>query len=125
LLGLAYWVIEEKQTGDFVGEVGFANYKREIVPPLGDAPELGWVLSPAKSGSGYATEAALGALVWARMSWNPTRTVCIINPEHEVSIRVASKCDFVAAGSAEYRGKPRLIFEQWLGLRLDENKMSG
>jgi RimJ/RimL family protein N-acetyltransferase len=35
LLGLAYWVIEEKQTGDFVGEVGFANYKREIVPPLG------------------------------------------------------------------------------------------
>lgn len=31
LLGLGYWVIEEKQTGDFVGEVGLANYKREIV----------------------------------------------------------------------------------------------
>lgn len=115
LLGFGYWVIEEKHTGDFVGEVGFANYKRGIVPPLEDAPELGWVLLPEKSGCGYATEAARAALAWARLYWTSTRTVCMIDPENRASIRVALKCGFQAAGIAGYKGKPALIFEQGLG----------
>ena len=58
LLAFGYWVVEEKATGDFVGEVGFGNFKRDMEPPLGAIPELGWVLAPAKHGKGYATEAA-------------------------------------------------------------------
>ena len=30
VLGFGYWVVEEKATGDFVGEVGFGNFKRDI-----------------------------------------------------------------------------------------------
>ena len=50
LLGFGYWVVEEKATGNFAGEVGFADYKRNIDPPL-NSPEMGWVLpeQPASS----------------------------------------------------------------------------
>ncbi len=30
LLGFGYWVVEEKTTGNFIGEVGFADYKRDL-----------------------------------------------------------------------------------------------
>jgi hypothetical protein len=40
LLGFGYWAVEEKAAGEFVGEVGFSNSKREIEPPLG-AVEVG------------------------------------------------------------------------------------
>src|SRR5271156_932079 len=30
LLGFGYWVVEEKTTGNFIGEVGFADYKRGL-----------------------------------------------------------------------------------------------
>jgi RimJ/RimL family protein N-acetyltransferase len=45
LLGFGYWLVRDKSTGRLVGEVGFANLKREIVPTLGDVPEIGWVLA--------------------------------------------------------------------------------
>src|SRR5579864_5518349 len=32
LLGFGYWVAEEKASGNFVGEVGFADYKRDLQP---------------------------------------------------------------------------------------------
>lgn len=40
VLGFGSWLVEERATGNFVGEVGFANYRRAIEPPL-DAPEIG------------------------------------------------------------------------------------
>jgi hypothetical protein len=48
LLGFGYWAVEEKATGDFIGEIGFADYKRDLQPSLNGMPEIGWVLaSPA------------------------------------------------------------------------------
>ena len=66
LLGFGYWLIEEKATGAFVGELGFANFKRIINPPIGDTPEAGWVLAPEMHGKGYATEMARAAIEYAR-----------------------------------------------------------
>src|SRR4051812_39813343 len=50
LNGFGYWLVEEKIGGAFVGEVGFADFKREIEPPITGLPEAGWVLSPAMQG---------------------------------------------------------------------------
>src|SRR4030088_1463697 len=44
LLGFGYWVVEEKATGTFLGEVGFADFKRDIEPSIAGIPEIGWVL---------------------------------------------------------------------------------
>src|ERR1700690_3739295 len=54
LLGFGYWVVEEKASGKFAGEVGFADYMRNIEPPL-NAPEIGWALASRFHGKGYAT----------------------------------------------------------------------
>jgi RimJ/RimL family protein N-acetyltransferase len=66
LLGFGYWVLEEKATGEFVGEAGLSEYRREIVPELGSVAEAGWVLAASKQGMGYATEAVLAVLGWGR-----------------------------------------------------------
>jgi RimJ/RimL family protein N-acetyltransferase len=44
LMGFGYWAIEEKASGDHVGEIGFADFNRDIQPSLAGMPELGWVL---------------------------------------------------------------------------------
>jgi len=111
LLGFGFWVVEERETGDFVGEVGFADYKREIEPPLGDAPELGWVLAPSKHGKGYATEAVRAVLRWGREHFGANNAVCLIHPDHRASIRVAEKCGFEERNVAMYRGRPTIIFK--------------
>jgi RimJ/RimL family protein N-acetyltransferase len=61
LLGFGYWVVEGKATVHFAGEFGFADYKRNIEPPL-NGPEIGWVLASQFHGRGYATEAVRAAV---------------------------------------------------------------
>ena len=34
LLGFGYWLVEDRATGRFLGEVGFANFQRDIEPVL-------------------------------------------------------------------------------------------
>jgi RimJ/RimL family protein N-acetyltransferase len=104
------WAVEEKVTGKFVGEVGFANHKRDIQPSLGDMPELGWVLATDFHGKGYATEAVRAATIWGDERFRGQRTACIIHPENARSIRVAEKCGFKELGRATYRGEPTLVF---------------
>jgi RimJ/RimL family protein N-acetyltransferase len=61
-MGFGFWVVREKSTGRFVGEVGLANFRRDIEPSLGESKEAGWVLSPWAHGKGFATEAVRAAL---------------------------------------------------------------
>ena len=44
-MGFGFWALEEKATGAFAGEMGFAEFKREIDPPILGTPEIGWVLA--------------------------------------------------------------------------------
>jgi len=111
VLGFGYWVVEERETAEFVGEVGFANFKRDMESAVGDLPELGWVLAPAKHGKGYATEAAKAALDWGRKHFHSNEFVCLIHPGHKASIRVARKCGFEERKLGTYRGRPVLIFK--------------
>ena len=52
LLGYGYWLVAEKGTGAFVGEVGFADFKRQITPSFDGVPEIGWALLPTAQGKG-------------------------------------------------------------------------
>ena len=110
LLGFGYWVIEEKETGKFVGEVGFADYKRDLQPSLDGIPEIGWVLCSQEQGKGYATEAVRAATAWGDVHFLPGKTACIIHPENTLSVRVAEKCGYRQAQSTTYKGRPTLMF---------------
>ena len=110
LLGFGYWAVEEKSTGQYVGEMGFADLKRDIQPSLHGLPEMGWIFVPSIHGRGYATEAVQAALAWGRPRFGSRSPVCIISPENARSIRVAEKCGFREFQRTTYRGDPVILF---------------
>jgi RimJ/RimL family protein N-acetyltransferase len=110
LLGFGYWVVEEKGTGAFIGEVGFANWKRSLEPSLEAMPEIGWVLASPSHGKGYATEAVRAAIAWGEEHFGASPTACIINPENLGSIRVAEKCGYRKLQMTTYKGQPTIVF---------------
>ena len=112
LLGFGYWVVEAKQDGRFLGEVGFADYRRAMTPSLEGLPESGWVLKSAEHGKGFATEAVARMLDWADGRQGFEKTVCILAPEHATSIGVARKAGYVEQTLGTYRGQPTLVMSR-------------
>jgi RimJ/RimL family protein N-acetyltransferase len=115
VVGFGYWVIEDRETGTFLGEAGFADFKRDIEPRIDGTPEVGWVLTPGAHGKGYATEAVRAVLAWGEMKANFQRTVCLINPENAPSIRVALKCGFAEYCRTTYHQQDTILFERKAG----------
>jgi RimJ/RimL family protein N-acetyltransferase len=110
LLGYGYWVVEDKRTGRFVGEVGFADFKRVIEPSLDGVPEIGWALASWAHGQGFATEAVRAAIDWGDTHFGPIRTACIINPDNGPSIRIAEKCGYREFRRTAYKDNPTIMF---------------
>jgi RimJ/RimL family protein N-acetyltransferase len=106
LFGYGYWVVRDRD-GRFVGEVGFADLRRDTTPRLVD-PEAGWVIARWAHGRGYATEAMRAALAWADARF--ARTTCIIDPDNAASIRVADKCGYVLVARGRYGTVPTLVY---------------
>ncbi len=111
MLGYGYWLVEERATGRFVGDVGFGDLRRDTTPSFIGTPEAGWVLMPSAHGQGYASEAVSAMLAWADAR-GMNRTVCIIAPENAPSIRVADKLGYRLFADGTYRGNPTRIFER-------------
>lgn len=111
-LGFGYWVVEDKSTGAFIGEVGFADYRRQMDPSLEGRPEIGWVLKTSAHGQGFATEATCRIIAWADTFLEARRTVCIFDPQHAASMRVARKIGYVEIHTTSYKGKTVLVMER-------------
>jgi len=103
LLGFGFWAVEEKASGEFVGELGFADFKRGIEPSLKDMPEVGWILASRVHGKGYATEAMHAATAWGDLHFGPVRTACLIHPENVASIRLAQKFGYCEYARSVYK----------------------
>jgi len=114
VMGFGYWVVEEKASGNFLGEVGFADYKRDIQPSLKGVPEIGWALAAHAHGKGFATEAVRAAVTWGDKHFDSKRTACIIAPENLASVRVAEKCGYREFQRTTYKDRPALMFERKL-----------
>jgi RimJ/RimL family protein N-acetyltransferase len=112
LLGYGYWVIRDKASGRFVGEVGFLDGKRDIVPSLEGAPEIGWALSTWAHGRGIATEAVRAAVEWGATHFGARRSVCLIDVDNLASVRVAQKCGYREFARTTYKGAPVILFER-------------
>jgi RimJ/RimL family protein N-acetyltransferase len=111
LMGFGFWVVREKASGRFVGEIGLAIFERDIEPSLDNTPEIGWVLAPWAHNKGFATEGARAAIAWFE-SLGSARTVCLIDPNNKPSIRVAEKCGYRSVLSTTYKGRPTILFER-------------
>ena len=112
LLGYGYWLVEEKVSGAFVGELGFADFCREISPPLRGVPEAGWALVPSMHGKGYASEALALALHWLDQQPFGQRSVCMIDPDNLASRRVAEKSAYRVFTRTRFRDAEIDLFER-------------
>jgi RimJ/RimL family protein N-acetyltransferase len=111
-MGFGFWAVEEKSTGAFAGDLGFAEFKREIEPSILSIPEVGWVLAPHAQGKGYATEALRAVVAWGDRHFDRARTVCLIHPENHPSLRVAQKCGYKEFHRTTYKGQPTILLER-------------
>lgn len=117
LMGFGYWAIEEKASGQFVGEVGFADFKREIAPSMRGSPELGFALVSLVHGKGYATESVRAALSWADARLPHPRTVCLVSPQNLASLQVVKKCGYEPFEQSLVNEKPVLFLSRNTPLR--------
>jgi RimJ/RimL family protein N-acetyltransferase len=110
LMHYGYWAVEEKSSGDFIGELGIADFKRDNQPLIAGLPEIGWALRPHAHGRGYATEALKAVLQWTDSNLGAAETACIVQRDNHASLRVAEKIGYNTILSAATDDNPETIF---------------
>jgi RimJ/RimL family protein N-acetyltransferase len=96
LTGIAMFSVIEKSTGRWLGRIG--PWQPEGWP----GTEVGWALHPDAHGQGFAFEAAVASIQYAREQLGWTDIIHTIDPENHASIRLAEKL------GARYRGPGHL-----------------
>lgn len=109
-MGYGFWLLEERSSRRFVGEIGLADFKRDMEPVACEGPEAGWVLASEAHGKGFATEALQAVTEWHDTETDGQRMTCMIHPDNTASIRVAVKCGFTEARRAIYKGQSTAVF---------------
>jgi RimJ/RimL family protein N-acetyltransferase len=104
-VGFGYWIAESKADGKVVGQLGFADFKRDMEPRIEGEPELGYVFARQVHGHGIAREACAAALEWADANLGAASYPAIISPENDASIRLAERLGFQRDADATYRGE--------------------
>jgi RimJ/RimL family protein N-acetyltransferase len=112
ILGFSFFAVEERASGRFIGETGFVEGRRAIVPSLIGVPEIGWGFAPDVHGKGYAFEAASAALHWGQTHFGKVPMRCIIAPENIRSLNLAKKLGFVELLRTTYKDEPTVMLER-------------
>jgi len=112
LLGFGFFAIEEKASGRFIGEAGFQEMRRDLLPSIEGTLETGWGILPAYHGKGYATEAISAAITWAETAFPSLDYSCIVNPENRISMHLAAKFGFAQDAMTTYLGKLVMILRK-------------
>lgn len=113
VVGFGYWSVRERDSGRFIGEIGLADFGRDITPSIAGFPEAGWVLASWAHRQGFAREAAEAVFAWADGALGATRTVCLIDPDNASSLRLAAKLGFQAFAETRYKSRDSVLLERF------------
>ncbi len=105
LLGYGFWVITDITTGEFLGEIGFLEGLRDIIPPHAGTPEAGWCLAKHAWGKGFASEALASVVAWADTQLSCPETTCIIDLDNLASAKVATSNGYRFTRNAQLNGE--------------------
>ena len=97
----AIWIIEDKE-GACVGNLSFKGLNTD------GSVEIGYGISEAFCGKGYATEAVNAVVDWAMGQPGIARIEAETDPDNMASQRVLEKCGFIPSGVIGEEG-PRFI----------------
>jgi len=104
--GVGLWVIEDLATSEFVGDCGI-TYQTVLDDQI---PEIGYHLTKAKRGEGYAGEAARQCKDFAFQTLDAARVCSIVDPLNESSRRVAGALHTSHRRFINNRGNERDLF---------------
>jgi RimJ/RimL family protein N-acetyltransferase len=91
-------VVEEKESGRYVGRVG------PWLPPGWPGFEIGWGIAGGFRGKGYAVEAASASIDWAFARFEIDRIVHCIDRENFASQNVARRLGAIIEGEFDLFG---------------------
>ena len=111
-MGFGYWAIEEKASGVYVGEIGFADFKRDIAESMRNVPEIGFALRSNVHGRGYGTEAVDAVLAWGDEHLPSNRTVALVNEDNKASLLILERVGFGIFDRAQLNGSPVMFLER-------------
>lgn len=104
--GFGLWIIEERDTGAFLGTAGpsiqVVEGTREV--------EIGWHVRPGSKGRGFAPEAAGAARDWAFANLDADHLISLVRPENRPSARVAEKIGMHVDREVDYKGFGHLVY---------------
>ncbi len=108
--GVGKFVVIEKASGDVIGYCGIASfeYKNQSVV------ELGYRLKLAARGKGYAVEASMAVLDFAKQR-QFSSVLALTELDNAASQHILFKLGFKAREQGEYQGVPVQFFEKQLG----------
>lgn len=112
VLDYGLFAIIEKETGRYIGKCGFNDFQRGLGDSFDPFHEAAWMLGPAGQNKGYAFEAMVAAHDWLEGKFAPRKTVCIISPDNEPSIKLANKLGYRETGPGHYRNGAVIMFER-------------
>ncbi|MGH7687639.1 MAG: GNAT family N-acetyltransferase [Candidatus Dormibacteria bacterium] len=104
-LGYALWAVDDKSTGDFVGQCGLRP-ARTMDPTAGSEIDLAYHFTSNTWNRGYTTEAVMAVLTYALGDDGPRleRVMAVTMPENVGSWRVMEKAGMRYEGRANYYG---------------------
>ena len=108
--GAGWWTVEEKETGELVGNVG-AFFREDC-----SVMELGWNTYRACWGRGYASEAAAAALHHALEIRREPKVRAVIAAANESSLRVARRLGLTYEADTEIHGKSVGVYTRERGI---------
>ena len=112
LLDFGYWAIADRESDRYLGDIGFADFNRDIDASMRGVPELGYTLASHVHERGYASEAIRAVLAWGDEHLKSRRTVCLIDPQNAASRRVAERVGYAVFQEGSFGGKPALFLER-------------
>ena len=110
--GFGLFAVEERTTGALIGEVGLADFRRDIGADFDGVPEASWTIAPEMWGRGYALEAATAIHQWFAEQIPEGSTVCMIDPDNHRSHSIAAKLGYAAFAERSHRGKTVTLFRR-------------
>ena len=104
LHGFGMFAVEEKSSGKYIGRVGPWS------PPEWPGFEVGWGITSACRGKGYAVEAARASIDWVFATFEIDEIIHCIEPDNAPSQAVARKLGASKGRQGELFGKPADIW---------------
>lgn len=104
IAGFGQWGIQIHGSSEIAGQTGFFFGSRGLGDDFDPYPEAGWILDPAFQGQGLGLDAAAAAHDWFDRVM-AGRTVCVISPLNEGSLRIARTLGYAPLRDAALEGE--------------------